>query len=306
MGIGKWILGGLGWSLGGPLGGILGFLLGSGIENGIDRLRLNMNNSQQQAKYEEPDQQTRTSSNRRYYNTGSQDDFSAALLVLIAAVMKADNVVKKSELELVKRFLVSNYGEDKAKELLLKLRDMQNLDIPIRDVCLQIKQNTEYTTRYHMLDFLFSIADADGEVTMPETTLLHNISNRLGINARDYLSIMGRHVNGSYGGFGGFDGFGGSASGRASGGSSQGYSSGSSRSYSDSGYDSGLRDPYKVLGLDSSATDEEIKKAYRRLAMKYHPDKVEGMGDEVKRNAEAQFREINEAYETIKTSRGIK
>lgn len=306
MGIGKWILGGLGWSLGGPLGGILGFLLGSGIENGIDRLRLNMNNSQQQAKYEEPDQQTRTSSNRRYYNTGSQDDFSAALLVLIAAVMKADNVVKKSELELVKRFLVSNYGEDKAKELLLKLRDMQNLDIPIRDVCLQIKQNTEYTTRYHMLDFLFSIADADGEVTMPETTLLHNISNRLGINARDYLSIMGRHVNGSYGGFGGFDGFGGSASGRASGGSSQGYSSGSSRSYSDSGYDGGLRDPYKVLGLDSSATDEEIKKAYRRLAMKYHPDKVEGMGDEVKRNAEAQFREINEAYETIKTSRGIK
>ena len=44
---------------------------------------------------------------------------SAALLVLIAAVMNADNEVKKSELSLVKRFLVSNYGEEKAKELLL-------------------------------------------------------------------------------------------------------------------------------------------------------------------------------------------
>ena len=61
-----------------------------------------------------------------------------------------------------------------------------------------------------------------------------------------------------------------------------------------------------MLGLNSSATDEEVKKAYRRLAMKYHPDKVEGMGEEVKKNAEAQFREINEAYEQIKTARGMK
>ena len=54
------------------------------------------------------------------------------------------------------------------------------------------------------------------------------------------------------------------------------------------------------------ATNDEIKKAYRRLAMKYHPDKVEGLGEEVRRNAESQFREINEAYETLKAARGIK
>ena len=61
-----------------------------------------------------------------------------------------------------------------------------------------------------------------------------------------------------------------------------------------------------MLGINSSATDEEVKKAYRRMAMKYHPDKVEGLGEEVKRNAEAQFREINEAYESIKQARGMK
>lgn len=66
------------------------------------------------------------------------------------------------------------------------------------------------------------------------------------------------------------------------------------------------KDPYSVLGVDKNATDEEIKKAYRRLAMKYHPDKVEGLGEDVKRNAEAQFREINEAYEQIKSERGMK
>ena len=281
MGIGKWILTGLGWSMMGPIGGIIGYLIGNRLEKRSEYRESLGGGSYGGGSYGRP------SGSHRYSNTGTADDLSAALLVLIAAVMKADNVVRKSELELVKRFLVSNYGEERAKELLLKLRDMQQEDFPINDICQQIKQNTDYTTRYHMLDFLFSIADADGEVTFQEQSLLRTISNRLGINARDFLSILSRHS-----GFG----FGGSSSGR--------YGSGSSSaSSSSSGY---KKDPYKVLGLDSSATDEEIKKAYRRLAMKYHPDKVEGLGEEVKKNAEAQFREIHEAYETIKTLRGMK
>lgn len=282
MGIGKWILTGLGWSMMGPIGGIIGYLIGNRLEKRSEYRESLGGGSYGGGTYGRP------SGAHRYSNTGTADDLSAALLVLIAAVMKADSVVRKSELELVKRFLVSNYGEEKAKELLLKLRDMQQEDFPINDICQQIKQNTDYTTRYHMLDFLFSIADADGEVTFQEQSLLRTISNRLGINARDFLSIMARHVAGNFGGSGGGHGTGGS---------------GSSRSSSSTGY---TKDPYKVLGLDSSATDEEIKKAYRRLAMKYHPDKVEGMGEEVKKNAEAQFREINEAYETLKNLRGFK
>ena len=58
-------------------------------------------------------------------------------------------------------------------------------------------------------------------------------------------------------------------------------------------------------GITEQATDEEVKKAYRRLAMKFHPDKVATLSEEVKKNAEEQFREINEAYETIKKQRGI-
>lgn len=288
MGIGKWILTGLGWSMMGPIGGIIGYLIGNSLEKRSE-YRESLGGGSYGGTSYGGGTYGRPSGAHRYSNTGSADDLSAALLVLIAAVMKADSVVRKSELELVKRFLVSNYGEEKAKELLLKLRDMQQEDFPINDICQQIKQNTDYTTRYHMLDFLFSIADSDGEVTFQEQNLLRIISNRLGINARDFLSIMSRHFGGGFGG------------GRSSGGYGSG--SGSSQSSSSTGY---KKDPYKVLGLDSSATDEEIKKAYRRLAMKYHPDKVEGLGEEVKKNAEAQFREINEAYETLKNLRGIK
>lgn len=63
---------------------------------------------------------------------------------------------------------------------------------------------------------------------------------------------------------------------------------------------------YKVLQIDPSASDEEVKKAYRRMAMKYHPDKVAASGEEAKKSATEKFRKINEAYEEIKKSRGLK
>jgi DnaJ like chaperone protein len=62
---------------------------------------------------------------------------------------------------------------------------------------------------------------------------------------------------------------------------------------------------YKALEIEPSATEEEIKKAYRHMAMKYHPDKVNDLGEEIKKSATEKFRSINEAYESIKKQRGI-
>ena len=60
----------------------------------------------------------------------------------------------------------------------------------------------------------------------------------------------------------------------------------------------GKRDYYEVLGVNRNATDEELKKAYRRLAKKYHPD----ANPDNKEEAEAKFKEVNEAYETLSDS----
>ncbi|MDY6288682.1 MAG: TerB family tellurite resistance protein [Bacteroidales bacterium] len=289
MSIYKWILTGLGWASSGPIGALMGFLLGriiEGVSKGSPRLgnnSYNMNSGNSQSGH-----------HGSYRNTGTQEDIDVALLVLIASVMKSDGEVRRTELDYVKQFLLKNYGEEKGKSLLAILRDLvkPETNIDLNAVCGQIKPNTDYTTRYHMVDFLFGLAVADGNYSNSENATLRTISNLLGINMRDYVSIFTRHVSSRYGG-----GFGGGSS----------YGSGYSRSYSGSTSSSSTyRDPYKVLGLDSSATDDEVKKAYRRMAMKYHPDKVESMGEEVKKNAEAQFREINEAYEQIKTARGMK
>lgn len=62
---------------------------------------------------------------------------------------------------------------------------------------------------------------------------------------------------------------------------------------------------YKILEVDKSASDDEVKKAYRKMAMKYHPDKVAYLGEDFKNAAEEKFQKLNKAYESIKKERNI-
>lgn len=63
---------------------------------------------------------------------------------------------------------------------------------------------------------------------------------------------------------------------------------------------------YKILGIEESASDEEVKKAYRKMAVTFHPDKVASMGEEHQKGAKEKFQKIQEAYEAIKKRRGLK
>jgi DnaJ like chaperone protein len=62
---------------------------------------------------------------------------------------------------------------------------------------------------------------------------------------------------------------------------------------------------YKILEIEPSATDDEVKKAYRRMAMKYHPDKVSHLGEDFRKTADEKFRKVNEAYERIRKERNM-
>lgn len=71
-------------------------------------------------------------------------------------------------------------------------------------------------------------------------------------------------------------------------------------------FQAGSANPYTVLEVASEATDAEIKKAYRRLAIKYHPDKVLDLGETHRAQAKERFIAIQNAYEQIKDERGFK
>jgi DnaJ like chaperone protein len=62
---------------------------------------------------------------------------------------------------------------------------------------------------------------------------------------------------------------------------------------------------YRILEITPDASDDEIKKAYRRMALKYHPDRVAHLGEDVQKAANSKFQELNAAYEQIKKKRGI-
>lgn len=62
---------------------------------------------------------------------------------------------------------------------------------------------------------------------------------------------------------------------------------------------------FKILEITPDATNDEIKKAYRKMAKKYHPDKVASLGEDVKKQAEEKFRQVQDAYESLKKERGF-
>ena len=62
---------------------------------------------------------------------------------------------------------------------------------------------------------------------------------------------------------------------------------------------------YTILEIDRSATDAEVKKAYREMVKKYHPDKVITEDEAIKKGAEEKFKEVQKAYETIQAERGL-
>jgi len=68
-------------------------------------------------------------------------------------------------------------------------------------------------------------------------------------------------------------------------------------------FHSGHENPYRVLEISKSASVTDIKSAYRKMAKKYHPDRVIHLGEEHQKGAEEKFRRVQEAYELIKAEK---
>ena len=72
------------------------------------------------------------------------------------------------------------------------------------------------------------------------------------------------------------------------------------------GFRTSIADAYKILEIEKGATDQEVKKAYRQMARKYHPDKNRNVGEEYQEMAKEKFIKVQEAYDQIKDARGMK
>ena len=263
MAAGKWIGGFLGFMTGGPLGALAGFALRALFDKGLDSVNEDSSN-----------QQAYAHSNRSY--EGQRNSFMFSLLVLASYIIKADGRVMHSEMELVRRFLSQNFGEQakqQGEEILLKLFEQQKrlgmaeYRTVIQDSCHQIRANMAYEQRLQLLNFLVMIAQADAVVSPEEIAALKEVAIHMGLSVEDVIQMLNLR-------------------------------SGSSAT-------SSLDDAYKVLGIAPSATNDEVKAAYRKMALKHHPDKVAALGEDVRKAAEKKFQEINDAKEKIFKARGL-
>ena len=292
MAAGKWIGGFLGFITAGPLGALAGFALGSLFDHGLDEVNKPSNggggnyNEYSNAyeaysgygKSQQGYQQQGYGQQHAY--EGERNSFMFSLLVLSSYIIAVDGKIMHSEMELVRRFLLQNFGESAKKqgeEILLKLFEqqkrmgMQQYRSVIQDSCHQIRANMMYEQRLQLLNFLVMIAQADNVVSAEEIQALKEIAIHMGLDPSDVDQMLGMH-----------------------GGSS---SSGSSST--------SLEDAYRILGITPDASNDEVKAAYRKMALKHHPDKVAALGEDVRRAAEKKFQEINDAKDKIYKARGI-
>ncbi len=282
MAAGKWIGGFLGFITAGPLGALAGYALGSLFDHGLDAVNRDGENRQYGNAYSAYSGQSNYGSqafrggNQQQAYEGQRNSFMFSLLVLASYIINADGKIMHSEMEVVRRFLRQNFGEaakQQGEEILLKLFEqqkrlgMQQYRSVIQDSCHQIRANMLYEQRLQLLNFLVLIAQADGIVVPEEVAALKEMAIHMGLSAEDVDQMLNLQ-------------------------------SGASAS-------SSLDDAYRVLGISPSATNDEVKAAYRKMALKHHPDKVAALGEDVRRAAEKKFQEINDAKERIFKARGL-
>lgn len=278
----------IGLAIGGLGGAFGGFLIGSIF----DSIRNNRRARKAQEEF--------TRSRQQYYNDPAQ--FENQLLTLIAYVAKADNNrLLQSEFDYCKQYFQKTFPHSDISQLMLHFRDIlnsSNLDAECQMSCEQIRQYATIHEKIAILQCLFGFATADGNAHQQELVAIKQVATWCGVDPLTYEAIKLMYVSTSYSG----DYYDNSGSGSYSGGYSGGYSSGGYAPRSGPS----LNDCYKILEISPDATDDEVKKAYRKAAMKYHPDKVSHLGEDMRKKAEEQFAKVNEAYDKIKAARGMK
>jgi DnaJ like chaperone protein len=223
--------------------------------------------------------------------------FFESVFSMLGKLASVDGVVSASEEKVVRDFMTSQLG-------LNPMSQKAALEY-FNKACQDKTRNFDYWAnnlynRYRSrpaimelaYNLLLQLSAADGKITEKEKAMLESAASIFQLNqgnSRSYNYYSGAHNQGGQHSYGG---------------SSQG---GSSGRYSSSSAGGELASAYGSLGLTPGATDDEVKKVYRKKVAEFHPDKIaaKGLPDEFTKFATEKFQEIQSSYEKIKKARSF-
>ncbi len=213
------------------------------------------------------------------FGVGQQERVQAAFFTATFSVMghiaKADGTVTPDEISAAKAIMARMQLDTQQRKAAIRLfNEGKKENFPLHDVLMQFKR--ECHRRQNLvqmfLEIQISTAMADGHIHASEKRIIFSIGEQLGFRHADIEHLF---------------------------------------SFSGSGQAGGTRaqpvsKAYKILGISKTASDAEVKKAYRRLMSQHHPDKLiaKGLPEEMIKLATEKTQEIKAAYEQVKESRG--
>jgi len=202
--------------------------------------------------------------------TESHNRFVWLLVQILINIAKIDGVVSKEEISTIHRFFQQNLRYDQTKMYWVKnlIKEAVDSTESMESLLLEFRNTFAYEPRLILLELIYQILYTKGHVPEAELKIARDIANYLQIKDYDKRTIEAKYKYGNQ--------------------HQTGTSQGTADHY------------YAILGLKSGADQDTIKKAYRKLSMKYHPDKVRHLGEEFRAVAEEKMKEINGAYDFFK------
>ncbi len=241
----------------------------------------------------------------------NKSEFNYYILVLLAEMMKADGRNLTCELDCVKATIRKLYKtEDEQKAALKQFQTILEGNYDINEIYRRINEKFDFSAKSDLLIKLLEVAYSDDIFSNIEDFIFTQIRHNLNISRAEYKNIFlyfkallkekkknhNKQSNSSKS----------KKSSSKSNNNKKTKDEDNNHNESRISNDSSVNNAYNILGVSENTPDAEIKKAYRALAIMYHPDKVSSLGDEAIRQATETMKQINQAWNIVKEARGMR